>query len=238
MKYVIAAFLSFLAGALPVAAGLTLMFRSPSEQYIKSRAVVLISSMGMCSGAQVRTPSGADYVLTAGHCLDVINNTAVIMDARGNKHKAEVVKEDPTADLLLLRGLPNLPGLDVAGEESKGQHVRAFVSAVSQGTILDAYKIEGDLIQVAELRIPISDDKACPVAPKFEPRVGITATGKLVWGCQARLLEMVTTLPVIPGNSGGAVVDAEGRVVGVVSATERFGYITPLADIQKLLSAY
>jgi hypothetical protein len=125
----------------------------PTERQLRNQVVKLISKSGTCSGEQVRAPSGIDYILTAAHCknLDEGTGSIVVITEQGRIIKRKIIEEDPYSDLLLLEGVPNLVGMNIANSISKTQHVRSF----THGAGLDTYKTEGELIQYMLINIPI-----------------------------------------------------------------------------------
>lgn len=57
--------------------------------------------------------------------------------------------------------------------------------------------------------------------------------------CAVRGLETATTAEIVPGSSGGAIVNASGDIIGIASMTDgHFGYIVRLLDIQIFIANY
>lgn len=109
---------------------------TPSDTHIRSRIVRITSDRGMCSGEQVRAPSGQDYILTAGHCniLSSSDGAYNVVTEDGKSLKRHLVQEDPNSDLMLLEGLPG-----VVAQAYRGQRVKTF----THGRDLDTYSTEG-----------------------------------------------------------------------------------------------
>lgn len=198
------------------------------------------ANRGQCSGEQIKAPSGQTYILSAGHCRDIaINDNYTITTEDGRTLQRKFVAEDPESDLVLIEGIPNMGGLDIAKSSYKRQHVRTF----THGHGLDTYKTEGQLIAEKEVNIGVGyiltedDLKKCS-APKF--RVAEVPFGPFVMQvCVMSVTEHVTQAMVVPGSSGGMVVNDTGELVGVVSATDgSFGFLVQLKDIRHFLSGY
>lgn len=208
------------------------------EQWLRQRSVKLVSDHGSCSGEQVRATSGVDYILSAGHCSvlkDEAGNIKVITES-GKELSRRVIAEDPNSDLLLIEGLPGLKGLPLAKSVTVSQHIRTF----THGGGLDTYKTEGELIQDQKVKILISpifsedDREACAKLPKYR----IADLG-FVQACALDVMETVSTASIIPGSSGGMVVDDSGELVGVVSASDgKMGYFVRLSDIRTFVNSY
>lgn len=209
-----------------------------SDEDSKIKAVKLIGPKGgSCSGEQVRAPSGIDYILTAAHCKVLAkDNNIIVITEDGHRLQRRIIEEDINSDLLLLEGLPNLEGLKIAKTYHRGQHVRTF----THGRGLDTYKTEGNLIQMSTIDIIIgimSDELDCTM-PKFRQVAVDTFFGR-VDVCALHVEEVVTTAGIVPGSSGGMIVNDRGELVGVASASDGvFGYLVKLTDIQKFIAGY
>jgi hypothetical protein len=210
---------------------------SPSDQYFRDRTVMLKGKHGACSGEQIVAPSGENYILTAAHCRDIaVDGSMTVIMESGASLQRKVIAEDPNSDLLLLEGLPGTEGLRIAKSYRMTQEIRTF----THGARMDTYKTEGVLVQKTKVEIPMYDiqtpeqEEACSSAPKTKPIDGLF--GRF---CLFSSDEVVTTAMIVPGSSGGMVVDSSGRLVGVVSAGGGgFGYLVPLEAIHAFLEAY
>lgn len=212
-----------------------------SDSYIRNRVVKLQSSRGSCSGEQVRAPSGQSYILTAGHCRaleDASGSIEVVLDNKKTLMR-KVIAEDKFSDLLLLEGLPNVDGLELAKEWRPNQDVITY----THGRGFDTYTTRGLLVQYEDILInagsiqTAEDQQHCESMPKFK-----TMGGWFGSVCVLQVTEVVTTAAIVPGSSGGAVLDSNGDMVGVVSAGDGqgglFGYLVPLHDMRRFLSGY
>lgn len=216
--------------------------KSPSDSFIHNRVVKLVSERGACSGEQIEAPSGTSYVLTAAHCrilADSAGSIRVILED-GTKISRRVIAEDPNSDLLLLEGVPGLSGLKIASNSFQDEHVRTFTHGKARNT----YQTEGRLIQNEVVQVIleiISSDEAlsrCKSAPKYEVVEAESFSGP-VSVCLLSVRETVTTAFIVPGSSGGAVLDDSGRLLGVVSAgDDKFGFLVRRDDIERFLAGY
>lgn len=212
-----------------------------SESWLRSRVVKLSSARGMCSGEQIHAPSGVDYILSAGHCKDLaVNDEMTVTDAEGNVTKRKVIAEDPSSDLLLIEGIPGLRGLDIADSDSAKEHVRTF----THGSNMATFKTEGEIIQSKQIQILVDiimneeQEAKCVRYPKFHKISMDTFFGEIK-ACVMELDETASTASIVPGSSGGMLVDDSGDLVGVASCTDgKFGYFVSLHDIKKFLSGY
>lgn len=122
----------------------------------KNKIVRIIKpGVGMCSGEQVRAPSGQDYILTAGHCrkLASSDNMFTIRTEDGKSIERKFIVEDPNSDLMLIEGLPGLEGIHIAPSSYAGEHI----TTLTHGDNLDTYSTKGELIQMQRITVPVTE---------------------------------------------------------------------------------
>ena len=129
------------------------------------------------------------YLLTNAHVVDGADRIEVTLPD-GNRHDATLVGSDPTSDVAVLQiDATGLPAVDIADDAEVGQTVIAIGSP---------FGLEGSVTSgiVSGIDRTLSSGQG-----------------------QAALLGMIQTDAAInPGNSGGALVDTEGRLVGINTA--------------------
>jgi S1-C subfamily serine protease len=153
----------------------------------------------------VVAPDG--YVMTNSHVVARAKRIRVRTPA-GEVSEARVVGDDPATDLAVVK-------LDPAALAGPGQPVRYLA-------------IEGGLApRVGQLAVAIGN----PLG--FESTVStgvVSALGRSLRGKGNRLIDGVIqhTAPLNPGNSGGPLLDARGRVLGVntaiIAGTQSIGF--------------
>jgi Trypsin-like peptidase domain len=211
-----------------------------SEKWLRSRVVKLSSPHGMCSGEQVRAPSGVDYILTAAHCKGLaVDGQMLVTDEEGHEIERSIIAEDEKSDLLLLEGLPNMTGLDVASSTAHAEHVRTF----THGANLATHKTQGEMIEYKEVKIPLSlvandDDRAKCSMPKNQV-LHIDGLFGPIDVCTIDIIEAATSASIVPGSSGGMLVNDAGQLIGVASCSDgKFGYFVTVSDIKDFLAGY
>lgn len=213
-------------------------FLNDSESYIKQRVVRLRGGGGMCSGEQVRAPSGKDYILSAGHCRVFEKDGSIeIQMEDGRILQRRVIAEDSNSDLLLLEGMPGIEGLKISEGVARSEHIRTF----THGHNMDTFKTEGYTIQNVHIDVLLSlitseeEIKNCS-GNKFIIQSDMSG---FFHGCFLSVNELVTSASIIPGSSGGVAVNDAGELIGVASSTDgHFGYFVLLSDIHRFLAAY
>jgi len=163
----------------------------------KSTATVTYREPGKALGTQV-TGTGfvvldGTYIVTANH---VVADGKTISALCGSEavQSADIVATDPANDIALLR---------------VGRPLTYRVTLAEDGHLQTGDKVFTIGFPVPDLLGP---------EPKYSEGVVSALSG--IRGA-ANVLQMTT--PIQPGNSGGAVVDAEGHVVGVVDAEAAVG---------------
>lgn len=213
-----------------------------SDKYVRNRSVKIYrEKVGSCSGVQIIAPSGINYILSAAHCKSLGNSEGSfdIEMENGKLLKRRLIAEDPTSDLLLIEGAPSLKGLVIADKEYRFQHIRTF----THGSGLDTYKTEGQIVQAKRIEILIAQYDDPDKVDCFMPKEKIITMDSIIFGktiyCVLDVSEVVITAKIVPGSSGGMIVDKEGKLVGIASATDNvFGFMVRLHDIKGFLAGY
>lgn len=214
-----------------------------SEQYIRSRVVKLTGVHGSCSGTQVRAPSGVDYILTAGHCSPIADKNGYINAVLDGKRPIprRILEESSDTDLMLLEGMPNLPGVDISTIEPKqGDILKSF----THGQGMPTYKTSAELVeldvvvQIPERAISEGDEASC--SGKKHLIAEITSFFFTIKVCVLQITAYVTLDPGIqPGSSGGGVFNGNGELVATVTGSDgHFAVLVTRSDIVKFLDSY
>lgn len=212
---------------------------SHDDAFPISKVVKLEGSHGQCSGEQIRAPSGQTYILSAGHCKNIGDGQSVIVKTEdGRRLERKIIAEDPNSDLLLIEGVPNMSGLKIGNHSEDMEHIRTF----THGGGLKTFKTEGMLVEKRRLVLPVWEinDKSPPCnLPKYKEENFDTGWGFSVAACMLDVQEYWTTAMVIPGSSGGMVINDDNELIGVVSIKDgEFSGIVDQVEINKFIRNY
>lgn len=210
-----------------------------SDEFVRRTVVKLDNpKKGSCTGEAVRAKSGKVYTLTAAHCREILNNDKTITAIRedGSKFTAKLVMYDAGIDVMLLTS-PETIALPMA----KGIYRHEKVHSITRGGGHDSFREDGEYMEEILAHIPtgLINEMADRTKCLREPNHTIIDTfmGSL---CVAHMKEIVTTMHVTPGSSGGAVLNDAGEVIGVVSAGQEDGLslIVPYRLLSALMERY
>ena len=151
------------------------------------------------------------YVLTNEHVVQRAQSVRVAF-VDGRSASAVVVGRDPSTDLAVLR---------------------AHTSGLPHATLLDAAPRVGQLVVAVGNPLGFESTVSAGV---------VSALGRSLRSRQGRLIEGIVqhTAALNPGNSGGPLVDARGRVVGVntaiIAMAQGIGFAVPSTTAQWVLT--
>jgi S1-C subfamily serine protease len=163
--------------------------------------VATLGQSGEAAGTgMVLTSSG--LVLTNNHVVQGSTSIRVTIPSTGRSYSASVVAVDPTDDVAVIKvdGVSNLPTVTLADSSTLtvGEQVVALGNAYGQG---GAPQVTQGVITALNQSITASDG-----------------------GSSERLSGLIETdASISPGDSGGALANAAGQVVGMITAGESNG---------------
>ncbi len=206
-----------------------------SDEHIRNRVVMLQGNDVSCSGIEIKAPSGQTYILTAAHCRRILDEnemtTAITED--GVRHPTHLVTINIADELMLLTSVDS-KSIDIAKQVSMYEHIHTL----THGDRRPTYRTDGtvlDLVDTIQVRLSVYDEfdeyMMCFDSPK---KIETELDGLGL--CTIQIKSLITTAKVIPGSSGGAVLNEKGELVGIVSNTDGFfSGIVPLDDIHTFL---
>jgi putative serine protease PepD len=162
---------------------------------VVSISVVSSAGSGTGSGSIYKTSATSSYIITNNHVVEggVTSGTIKVELTNGEQYSAKIVGRDPGYDIAVLQiQMGNLPAITL-GDSTKvsvGDPVIAIGSPLGLASTVTSGIISA-------LNRPVS-------------------TGTV--DSQSYVDAIQTDAAINPGNSGGALVDSQGRIIGVNSA--------------------
>ena len=146
----------------------------------------------------------------------------------------KVIEFDVDHDLMLLSAANGL-SIEVASKVYAHEHIHTM----THGGRFPSYRTDGEMLEEREVNIrggeintpeEMSQCSGPNMSPSFDE-------GGLF--CAMHMTMAVSTAYVIPGSSGGPAMDANGRLIGIVSCTYgEFSGLVPLHDIIQFLKSH
>jgi len=162
---------------------------------VVSISVVTSSGSATGSGSIYKTSASSSYIITNNHVVEgaATSGTIKVELTNGEQYPAKIVGRDPGYDIAVLQiQMGNLPAITL-GDSTKvsvGDPVLAIGSPLGLASTVTSGIISA-------LNRPVS-------------------TGTV--DAQSYVNAIQTDAAINPGNSGGALVDSQGRIIGVNSA--------------------
>ncbi len=205
-----------------VAGATTIHSKQSPDDYVRDRVVLLSSIKGTCSGVEVRSPSGKPLTLTAGHCHELLVDDKMTAEMEdGKRYTLSLVAMDPKSDLMLLTGIPG-KYLDVAKKyEGRHQHIHTM----THGEGMPSYRTDGEILKETDNQVLAFIISAHADLITCQEKGGEPALVSIFeMGCIEIYHSMMTTAKVVPGSSGGPVLNDKEQVIGIVSISNQDGF--------------
>lgn len=210
------------------------------KEYIRNIAeensVRIVGMDGMGTGFHVRTKSGKVYILTNKHVCEMTGPLSV--EKYGSKKGVirKIIKKYTKHDLCVMEALPGVSGIRISSDPAEnGDHVYTLGNP------------RGDKLNIAEGEK--FDNKVITLGEETNEE-GLCNEGKLVeiptiFGifkmCTIERMAIQISNPTYPGNSGSALVNKWGRLVGVIFAgsreIENQGFAVDINSVNDFLSS-
>lgn len=192
--------------------GAAMLLSPPSDSFVRKNVYQLMSPDGNCTGTKVLAPSGTSYIITAAHCNNLIKDNKIdSYDVGGVQSYLEVIQISPDIDLMLLSS-PDKTGLQVGSMLELHQAVHTIAhNRNGLDMMVKAYRRDGEYLGDTML-VPL-----CTPAVMFNEPVACS-------------MHSITTVQVMPGNSGGPLLDNDNHLIGIISNLDYKGFsyhVTP-----------
>jgi len=201
-------------------------------------SVQIYGQQGTGTGIHVQLPNGKVVLLTNNHICDM--GPILDVESEGSKtlFKSHVIKQSTKHDLCVMEAVPGAKGIKLGNEAKIGDilftlgHPRGEALNVSVGEYFS-----NKIISMIEI---LKENQKCNGELGLIPIT--TPQGfKILQACRVLKPTMQLSSPTYPGNSGSAVVNKYGHLVGLIFAgnkdIENQGFAVPLSYIKEFLSS-
>lgn len=199
------------------------------------------------TGFHVKAKSGKTYILTNHHVCMVAGPQAkkgdgvLVIGASGQPTFKKIVAIYPLHDLCLIEPIAGIEGLDVASKLSYGQLIYSVGHPLLNPLTMTKGEASSIGLQQFMWGEPGIKQEDCNGSSfMFIPLdVAIREFGQINSMCVRQLSTILTTVQILPGNSGSPIVNSNGEVSGVVFlGTNGLGWagIIPVEEVKSFLS--
>ncbi len=206
-----------------------------SDPFIRMHVVKIYSKKGSCTGTLAKAHSRV-VILTAAHCRAVLDNGLAWAEREdGSKYPTKMLKYNAATDVMLMT-TPDKAFLPVAASVAKHEKVHSLTHGGGHMT----YRSDGELMEEQKIDVAmfmITDRKSYHECIKEKNQESVASLFGML--CVSHLTNTWSTMRVIAGSSGGAVLNDRGEIVGVVSTGNEDGLsgLVALRHIQAMLDA-
>lgn len=159
------------------------------------------------TGFAVQAASGATYIMSNAHVCQVEKDGYVKLQQDTLSMRGRIVAVSEHTDLCLIQASPKFKGLKLAAYYFVGEDVAVLGHPWLNPLTLAQGKLRGRGIEMISY---CANTKALFRTMEFGDFDRLN--------CLRGVESLISDVPVFPGNSGSAVVNTEGAVVGVVFA--------------------
>lgn len=193
---------------------------------------------GSATAFEIKASSGKVYTVTNAHVCGLANSNKeiLIQDKLGSGRliPIKILEVFPDNDLCILEGLANYDGLDIASSSAIGDQVYALGYPYGEALNYSFGRIKDfNTIEMYNDEVSPEECNGSRFRINNHPFYGPV--------CLESFKSVATDLIIHPGNSGSAMVNIYGNVVGVIFASNQrthWGHAVPLDHLTTLLKAY
>lgn len=206
------------------------------EEYVRDRVFLLHGPKGKCSAVQVFAPSGQAYMLSAAHCADIMDEGRILAENEQGKDRWTVmISVDYVHDIMLLSSVSS-KALRVAKKEEKHQKIYTM----THGDGAPTYRTDGEILKREDRQFnlgPITTpDTLLNCLARNAEMVSVIGLDTML--CVQTVDSVITTAKLLPGGSGGALLNLNHELIGIASSIDRrtdFSGMVPLKWINHIL---
>lgn len=204
--------------------------------------VLIHNSQGSgATGFIARGKSGKKYIITNAHVCGLAEDGKVFVYYWGDEYRLQVIKKYATNDLCAIEA-PKTAGLavNIAKSFKEGEAAYAIGHPLLEPLTITLGELSGPVSVSVLIAKNVKPEECTGETFRF---IDLSGTLDDIFGtsnvCIRDLEAEASTVSILPGNSGSAVVNTFGSVIGVAFAANEPGtrsYIVPLSDLRAFLN--
>lgn len=209
------------------------------REYIRDIAednsVRIVGMDGVGTGFHVQAPNGKVYILTNKHVCNMAGPLKV--EKYGDKVGVvrKIISKYSKHDLCVMEALPGVKGIKISSDPAQnGDHT--YTIGHPRGNALNVAEGEKFDDKVIQLGEEVNEAGTCNEGSLTE----IPTIFGIFKICVIDRMSIQLSNPTYPGNSGSAVLNKWGRLIGVIFAgsreVENQGFAVPMTSIRDFLS--
>jgi len=211
------------------------------SQMTEATVMLINPTKGGGTGFAVETENGGKYILTNDHICDLAEEDGTIFaKEQDDLIPLKILHRSPYTDLCLVSPLLYKTPLQLGNHYYIGEKV--FIAG--HGRLYDDTMTDGEIVQNKRVMVGVREvdtKEECEVLPKYK-YVEVNMMFMALKICAIEVDAMITTAPILPGNSGSPVVNRSGELIGVAFASGsndiNRAWVIPLKSIQDFLKHY
>lgn len=204
--------------------------------------VLIHNSKGSgATGFIAKGKSGKKYIITNGHVCGLEEDGKLFVYYLGDEYRLSVIKKYQYNDLCAVEA-PKSAGfaVNIARNFREGEAAYAIGHPLLEPKTVTLGELSGPVtIQVIVAKNAKPEECTGPTYSLIDLSANPFAAMFGLDNLCVRTLEAESgTITILPGNSGSAVVNTFGSVIGVAFAANEFGtrsYVVPLSDLKDFL---
>lgn len=211
-------------------------------RFLSTWTVKLVNFAGNsgATGFVATADSGRKVIITNGHVCNLAQDGALVAIYRGDSYIVKVLKQYQMNDLCALEAptTSTLP-VRIAGSFTNGERGYAIGHPLLEPRSVTDGELSGPVL--VSIVVGVNPNPNDCAGDTYE-LIDTSGTPYSFFGvnslCVRSLESESSTIPILPGNSGSAIVNIFGSVIGVAFAANESGvrsYVVPLSDLKTFL---